>query len=165
MNKYTVKEGEDLGTIARKFGLVSWKYLYEINKEEIGDNPDLLKAGTRLEIPQWDTTSGDEKIEEKGASAFAYTGGMRYRYPWVAFSVSLTDSEGENTLEEIPEDCQCVIQNRSTKETFCEMSISQADEVAALIPDTTDVNIGVKGTPLKINGVLHIHPDDSPWST
>jgi len=65
MKKYRVKENEDLGSIARKYALPSWKYLYELNKEAIGDNPDLLKPGTELKIPLWDSTTGDEKLKEK----------------------------------------------------------------------------------------------------
>ena len=53
---YTVQQGDDLGLIAEKFGMPSWKYLYELNRDVIGDNPDLLKEGTELQIPQWDST-------------------------------------------------------------------------------------------------------------
>ena len=98
MKKYTVKPNEDLGSVARKFWLPSWKYLYEINKEVIGDNPDLLKEGTKLEIPQWDSTTGDEKIKEKGAEPFEYCNGLRYAYPWVPLSYTL--SKPDNTLYE-----------------------------------------------------------------
>jgi len=89
MKKYTVKSNEDLGSIARKFWLSSWKYLYELNKEVIGDNPDLIKEGTKLDIPQWDFTCGDEKIKEKGVDPRSYVNGSMYKYPWVAYSRTL----------------------------------------------------------------------------
>ncbi len=75
MKIYTTKPNEDLGSIARKFGIPSWKYLYKINKDKIGDNPDLLKEGIVLKIPQWDSTCGDEKIKAKGAEPLKYTAG------------------------------------------------------------------------------------------
>jgi len=34
MKKYTVKPNEDLDSIAKKFWLPSWKYLYELVKEQ-----------------------------------------------------------------------------------------------------------------------------------
>ena len=106
MKYYMSRLGEDLGSIAKKYGVVSWKYLYELNKEEIGDNPDLLKPGTRLKIPLWDSTGGDEMIAEKGGDPFAYTGGVRYRYPWVPMSVSVfSGDEGDvSAMEEIQYD-------------------------------------------------------------
>ncbi|MDG5813514.1 PAAR domain-containing protein [Chitinispirillales bacterium ANBcel5] len=88
-NVHTVTEGDDLGSIAKDYGIISWKYLYEINKEVIGDNPDLLSVGTELQIPQWDDTQGDEKIKAKGAKLHHYVNGLRYQYVWVPFSVSL----------------------------------------------------------------------------
>ncbi len=83
-----VRPGEDLGTLSERFGLPSWRYLYELNKDSIGDNPDVLKPGTELVIPRWDNTGGDEKIEEAGGSVFAWTGGLRYRYVWVPMSIT-----------------------------------------------------------------------------
>jgi len=52
MKTCTSKPSDDRGSIARKFCMPSWKYLYEQNKNEIGENPDLLKAESKLKIPQ-----------------------------------------------------------------------------------------------------------------
>ena len=59
--KHVVQPGETLSMLADMYNLASWKYLYSLNEDTVGDNPDLLKPGTELSIPQWDTTSGDEK--------------------------------------------------------------------------------------------------------
>jgi len=50
---YVVKRGDSLSEIAqREMGDGDrWKELYEANKEAIGDNPDLIHAGTELTIP------------------------------------------------------------------------------------------------------------------
>jgi len=50
---YVVKSGDSLSEIAqREMGDGDrWKELYEANKEAIGDNPDLIHAGTELTIP------------------------------------------------------------------------------------------------------------------
>ena len=68
---YKTKRNDDLRTIASIFKLPSWKYLYQINRRIIGDNPDLLPEGIDLEIPEWDSTSGDEKFVKKESVLFS----------------------------------------------------------------------------------------------
>jgi nucleoid-associated protein YgaU len=52
--EYTVKAGDSLSTIARdRLGAVGrWNEIYELNKAAIGDNPDVIKVGTVLKLPQ-----------------------------------------------------------------------------------------------------------------
>jgi nucleoid-associated protein YgaU len=47
---YTVKSGDSLSKIAGKFPGVSWKEIYEANKDII-KNPDLIQPGWNLKIP------------------------------------------------------------------------------------------------------------------
>ncbi|MDG5814854.1 LysM domain-containing protein [Chitinispirillales bacterium ANBcel5] len=135
MKQYTVKDGEDLGSIARKFWLASWKYLYEINKDIIGDNPDLLKPGTKLKIPQWNDTQGDEKIEAKGGKVREYVNGLRYAYVWVPFSMSLMDRKGR-PLQENTDAYKFTVLETSQQEsrTIYEKVFSKCDEIGALVP-------------------------------
>ncbi|MBD3420110.1 MAG: LysM peptidoglycan-binding domain-containing protein [Chitinivibrionales bacterium] len=137
MKKYRVKEAENLGSIAMKYGLPSWKYLYKINEDEIGDNPDLLKPGTELKIPAWDATSGDEKVAEKEADPFAWTGGLRYRYPWVPFSVTVVDRE-ERLLEENQDSYKFkyVDTSQEPEKVIFEKAFSKCDEINVLVPDS-----------------------------
>lgn len=46
-NTYVIKSGDTLSGIANKFGM-SWKTLYEKNKEKIGDDPNLIYPGQTL---------------------------------------------------------------------------------------------------------------------
>lgn len=46
---HTVKAGENLTTIAKKYG-TSWEKIYEKNKKVIGSNPNIIKAGVVLKI-------------------------------------------------------------------------------------------------------------------
>ena len=46
----TVESGDFLIKIAEKHG-VDWKQLYELNKDVIGDNPNLIKPGMELKLP------------------------------------------------------------------------------------------------------------------
>lgn len=49
---HVVQKGENLSSVAHNYGIASWKYLYEENKDVIGNNPDLLNVYTELKIPQ-----------------------------------------------------------------------------------------------------------------
>jgi LysM repeat protein len=48
---YTVQRGDSLWKIARQFGLSHWSPIYELNRNVIGGNPDLIKPGQQLRIP------------------------------------------------------------------------------------------------------------------
>ena len=50
---YTVKEGDTLSGIAKKFYDDAAKYMviYEANKDLIGDDPNAIKVGQELKIP------------------------------------------------------------------------------------------------------------------
>ena len=47
--EYTVVSGDNLSKIGKKYG-VSWKEIYEVNKDKIKD-PDLIQPGWKLKIP------------------------------------------------------------------------------------------------------------------
>lgn len=157
--RHTVQEGETLGSIADQYMLPSWKYLYEINKKLIGDNPDLLPPGTELKIPSWDSTSGDEKIEEKGARPFDYTGGLRYRDVWVPFKAIISDSDGNTKLFE--EKTAVKITDRDFRHTFVEFETTDTGDIQMLLPDSAEVNVGIRGFPFYEGEIRHVHPDDA----
>lgn len=46
---YTVKAGDNLSTIAARYGM-NWKTLYEMNRSVIGSNPNLIHPGQILQI-------------------------------------------------------------------------------------------------------------------
>lgn len=48
---YTVQSGDSLSKIGKEHG-VSWKQIYEHNKDVIGGNPDMIHPGQELKIPQ-----------------------------------------------------------------------------------------------------------------
>jgi nucleoid-associated protein YgaU len=47
--EYEVKKGDNLSKIGKQYG-VSWKEIYEANRDQIKD-PDLIQPGWKLKIP------------------------------------------------------------------------------------------------------------------
>jgi len=143
---HIVEEGESLGAIARMYGLPTWKYLYQINKDKIGDNPDLLEKGIELQIPQWDSTSGDEKIVEKGADPAYYAHGSRYRYPWVPFSTTIVNEKGEVVKKEGKEKKLAYeLRDSESGNLLASDAIESGDALELLIPDSRKLEITVDG--------------------
>ena len=50
-NVYTVKSGDTLSSIAKKYN-TTWQKIYEVNKKVIGSNPNLIRVGIKLTIPK-----------------------------------------------------------------------------------------------------------------
>lgn len=136
---HTVTAGENLGSIAKDYGLISWKYLYEFNRKAIGDNPDLLSVGTELQIPQWDNTQGDELIEAKGVAVHDYVNGLRYKYVWVPLSTSVLDFS-ENPFE-FEKEQEMVISISKGNVEVCRKTVSNWQEAQCLVPDSDQLDI------------------------
>lgn len=59
MAQYTVKSGDSLSLISKKLtgSLSNWKTLYNLNINVIGNNPNKIKPGQVLNIPEsWNKT-------------------------------------------------------------------------------------------------------------
>ena len=54
VTRYTVKSGDSLSKIAKRFygDASQWNRIYEANRDLIGKNPDLIRPGQDLVIPQ-----------------------------------------------------------------------------------------------------------------
>jgi nucleoid-associated protein YgaU len=50
---YTVDSGDNLSNIAKQElgDAKRWREIYELNKDVIGDNPDLIQPGMELKLP------------------------------------------------------------------------------------------------------------------
>ena len=51
---YTIKSGDNLSDIAQEqLGDANrWNEIYELNKDVIGDNPDMIHAGKKFKLPE-----------------------------------------------------------------------------------------------------------------
>jgi hypothetical protein len=144
---HIVKEHENLGTIATRYSLLGWKHLYEINKQVVGDNPDLVKHGTELKIPVWKSKKGDEKIKAKGVKVIDWVGGTCYRYPWVKFSYTMLTNNNEifaeldsagNKRADFEKKKKFELREKETQTVIASGEIGKADEIEMVVPDCLD---------------------------
>jgi hypothetical protein len=152
-DSYKVKVGETVGSIARKFSRPGWKQIYNVNKEVIGENPDLLKENMELTIPGIDMTCGNARFEAKGAEPSEYTGGVKYRYPWVPFSFSMgtrrrklftEKDESGNHSTKLSNDLVYEITNKITGGSLVSGTISKSDQLEILLPHAPVVQIKLR---------------------
>ena len=98
---YTVQPGDTLGKLARTY-CTTWQEIYNINRQTIGDNPNLITVGTVLIIPancNVATQLPEGTVTDKGPMTHAtgtyippyytvawgdnlYTIGVRFGMPW-----------------------------------------------------------------------------------
>ena len=63
--QYMVKNGDNLSKIAEKYN-TTWQELYELNKEVIGNNPNIIKPGQILKISSDKNTKQRKYIDQEG---------------------------------------------------------------------------------------------------
>ncbi|HEX2959057.1 MAG TPA: LysM domain-containing protein [Chitinispirillaceae bacterium] len=142
--QYKVKRGETLGVIARKHRLPSWKYLYQLNRDVIGDNPDLLNEGAVLNIPVIEESKGFQLFRDKDVNPDNYLGGLRYIYPWVTVSFTLSNPDGTVYIEfdndgkeraEFLKKKKYEIKDADTGMVLITGEITKSEEIQILVPD------------------------------
>jgi LysM repeat protein len=147
---HKVQKGETLGRIAAQYGLPSWRTLYALNEASIGPDPGFIKVGVELKLPVSVRANGDRLIRQKGGDPGKLLGGLGYAYPWAFLHLDLKDLAGRQDLE-------VLITDRKSGNALWSGNESK---MSVLIPDSSDINVGVKGIPIEIAGEKHIHPED-----
>ncbi len=152
---YTVQDNETLHIVAEKFKISSWKYLYQLNKDVIGDNPDILKAGTVLKIPVIEESPGFKLIKEKGGNPYNYLGGLQYHYPFVPVSFTLANPDGTvyreydengNERAEFSKKKNYEIKDADTSKVLVSGELSRSEEICVLVPDVKRKMLIIDGT-------------------
>jgi hypothetical protein len=152
--KYIVKKGDNLDIIANKFKIPFWKYLYELNKDVIGDNPDILDPGTELQIPVLEESLGYQLLRDKGVIPEYYIRGLQYNYPGVTVSFTLANPDGTvykefdengNERAEFSKNKNYEIKDADTGKILLTGEISKSEEISVLVPDVKKKLLGVDG--------------------
>lgn len=57
---HTVKSGDTLSSVAREYGVQGgWRGMYDVNRATVGPDPDVLRVGTLLTIPEGSARARD----------------------------------------------------------------------------------------------------------
>lgn len=90
---YTVKEGDTLTKISQEHNNLPVEIIYNMNREVVGDNPDLIKPRMEFLIIYWDPVRASEDFVYRHYREVIRKGG---EIDWVYFNL-----EKETSLEEI----------------------------------------------------------------
>lgn len=73
--QYTVVGGDSLSSLAKKFygSADLWKVIYDANKQLIGPDPNLIRPGQVLDIPDRGTGGDDDGDDDGGAGEILAT--------------------------------------------------------------------------------------------
>lgn len=139
---YTVKKGDTLSKIANKFGIDEWYDIYELNKDTI-ENPDLIRVGQIIKLPQLDQNrKGKELLSKKASDAEEYYEGRPYTCPFDRFSVTLCDFDG-NPIK-IESGTPYTVENEDG-DVLLRQEISRPDEISVDLPKGLSLVIDVDG--------------------
>ncbi|GHG09656.1 transglycosylase family protein [Streptomyces hydrogenans] len=104
---YVVKAGDYLAKIARDLKVEGgWQKLFEINREVIGANPNLISVGMKLTLPGHEAPATDPyedglpQVDEKSPSAKALQAELQ-RVGFMADDVERADNYGPKTQESV----------------------------------------------------------------
>ncbi|MCB9495813.1 MAG: LysM peptidoglycan-binding domain-containing protein [Fibrobacteria bacterium] len=146
---HTVVKGQCLSEIAAIHGIRDWRLLWELNKDTLGDNWDLIRVGDVLKLP--DTTKNplvewfrenqwDEYLTDKG-----------YQYPGKYLSLTLLDANDAVLEFKEPVRCQ-VYRYAPTPLLLHEIELASGDDLDVLVPDIEHLAVWVDGVAIGFHG-------------
>ncbi len=157
--EYTVVEGDTLSKISKEFNIPSWEVLYEINRDIIGENPDLIQIDTALQIPVAEHNPLREYLKLIDAEKFI--GGMCYRYIYEYFSTSLCDDGNVEIAGdgEFPKEFAHYIASNPPA-ILNEFELNSYDEIFVMKLRHHSCKYGIKGEKYFYDNQIMRHPSD-----
>jgi len=153
---HKVQEGECLSDIADQHGIREWRLLYQLNKDSLGENWDVLKADMELELPdqkhnplvewfrknEWDVYLNPDK-------GYEYTG----KYLSLTFldekdePLEFKDANGAK----IKRKCEIYVTG-PVPSLLHTLELEAGDDLDVVIPDTQNIGLWVEGEGISFNG-------------
>ncbi len=141
--KHAVAEGDRLSEIAARFGEASWETVLAKNAADLKDDPDRMKPGMTLSMPEREHP-WLKWFEEEGYDP-VFLGGGAYQYPWQYISLTLVDNEGKDLEDkEFPMDVTLLTQSSEAKSTgklIAKLTLKKANELFFMSPRYASIEV------------------------
>lgn len=154
---HTVVEGECLSDIAEIHRIREWRLLWQLNKDALGENWDILKAGTELKLPDAGSNPLVEWFSENGWKEYLNPD-MGYQYPGKYLSLTFMDQDGKPLSFKDPSgkpaSRACDVYTAAPVATLvAKFDLQGGDDFDVLVPDTEEIGIWVEGESIAYGGV------------
>lgn len=149
--EHTVTEEETLSSIASLYGIRSFRLLWELNREVLGEDWDRPKPGTVLKLPDPADNPLRDWLAENGWEEYCPDRpGKGYQFPGKYLSLTLTDGEGK-PIGTLDPPAKCEVYCTGPKAPLLYSFPLSSGEIDLMVPDCP-FELHVQGFNLLWNG-------------
>jgi hypothetical protein len=153
---HKVQKGDCLSDIADQYGIREWRLLYQLNKDALGENWDVLKDGLELTLPDKQHNPLVEWFHTNDWAAFLNPD-KGYEYTGKYLSLTFLD-EKDDTLEfkdekgtKVKRKCEIYVTG-PVASLLHSLELEGGDDLDVVIPDTQSIGLWVEGEAISFNG-------------
>lgn len=154
---HKVEKGDCLSDIAQKHGIREWRLLYELNKDLLGANWDVLPEGKELKLPD---TKDNPLVEWFRANSWEeyLDSSWGYEYPGKYLSLTFLGQDGKPLVFKDEKGGKttrrCEIYATSPSPTILHKIVLEGgDDLDVVIPDSQGVGLWIEGENVAFNGI------------
>lgn len=154
---YTTKPGDNLSDIADAHGIREWRVLWQLNKDKLGEDWDVIPEKTGLRLPDTSKNPLVDWFRENGWDDYLNPD-LGYEYPGKYLSLTFTD-EQDKPLEfkdekgnAVQPRCEIYVTD-PVPHLLHTITLKAGDDLDVVVPDTEQLGLWVDGQSISWNGV------------
>jgi hypothetical protein len=154
---YTTKPGDCLSDIADAHGIREWRVLWQLNRDKLGEDWDVLPEKTELQLPDTSKNPLVDWFRKNGWDDYLNPD-LGYEYPGKYLSLTFTD-EQDKPLEFKDENgksvqprCEIYVTD-PVPNLLHSITLKAGDDLDVVVPDTEQLGLWVDGQSISWNGV------------
>ncbi len=168
---HTVAEGECLSDIAELHGIREWRLLWQLNKDALGENWDILKVGMELKLPDASSNPLADWFKENRWKDYL-SPVMGYQYPGKYLSLTFVDQDDKPLVfldaqgKQTTRPCEIYVTS-PVPTLVTRTELKGGDDFDVVVPDTEDIGIWVENEAIGYGGTIWppfdqflAHPED-----
>ena len=154
---YSTQAGDCLTDIADSYGIREWRLLWQLNKDKLGKDWDVIPENTELQLPDTSKNPLVDWFTENGWDDYLNPD-LGYEYPGKYLSLTFTDENDKPLAFQDP--------NGNPVQPRCEIyatdpvpfllhafPLKAGDDLDVVVPDTEQLGLWVDGQSISWNGV------------